>query len=62
MAHNPEPSLDDILSDPMVVALMDRDGVSRNALRILIADIRRTRRALLHVTPCGGSEGTGCSC
>jgi hypothetical protein len=62
MAHDHEPSLDDILSDPVVVALMDRDGVSRNALRILIADIRRARRALRPATGCSASEGAGCPC
>lgn len=37
---NTEPSLDDIMGDPMVRNLMARDGVAEDSLRVLIDQIR----------------------
>ena len=38
-----EPSLDEILADPMVLALMRSDGVSPSALRLLVSGFHRSR-------------------
>lgn len=35
-----EPKIDDILNDPLMGALMQRDGVSMSSLRALIEDTR----------------------
>jgi hypothetical protein len=35
-----EPSLDDVLADPIVHALMQRDGVDPHDLKALIEDVR----------------------
>ncbi|MBI3452406.1 MAG: hypothetical protein HY057_06160 [Rhodospirillales bacterium] len=48
-----EPSLDEMLDDPVVQAMMARDGVKREALVALIA-AARTRLGL--VTECGCAE------
>ena len=61
MADYREPSLEDMLADPVVLAMMNRDGVSRNALRILIADIRRARRNR-HEAAAGTAERADCAC
>ncbi|MDB5410419.1 MAG: hypothetical protein JWL84_5331 [Rhodospirillales bacterium] len=37
-----EPTLDDMLSDPTIHAVMDRDGIDAETLRALLRDIRRT--------------------
>ena len=37
---NGEPSLDEVMGDPMVLRLMARDGVAVAALRSLIAEVR----------------------
>jgi hypothetical protein len=37
---NGEPSLADLMDDPMMVRLMDRDGVARESLQSLIEDVR----------------------
>jgi hypothetical protein len=37
-----EPTLEDMLSDPIVVALMDADGVDLHELRTMLNDIGRT--------------------
>jgi hypothetical protein len=43
---NLEPSLDDVLGDPVIQALMARDGVQRAALLAMIAEARsRLRQA-----------------
>ena len=39
MVEHREPSLDEILSDPVVLAMMKRDGVERSTVQSLIADI-----------------------
>jgi hypothetical protein len=39
-----EATLDDLLAEPAVVALMDRDGVEPDAVRRLIAALRERRR------------------
>jgi hypothetical protein len=41
-----EPTLEDVLSDPMVLAVMRRDGVELETLRRVIRDIRCSQRAL----------------
>ncbi len=41
-----EPTLEDILSDPMVLALMERDGVEPDVVRRFVRDIRRSQHAL----------------
>jgi hypothetical protein len=41
-----EPTLEDLLCDPMVLALMKRDGVDPDMLRRLVRDIRRSQQAL----------------
>jgi hypothetical protein len=38
---DPEPSLDELLDDPALHALMARDGVDRPTLEAVIADARR---------------------
>jgi len=35
-----EPAIDDLLNDPLMGALMQRDGVSKSSLRALIEDTR----------------------
>ena len=44
-ANDPEPSLDELLRDPMFQGLMRSDGVSRTALLTLVAATRRRLRA-----------------
>ncbi len=39
--HDPEPRLSDLLDDPVLQALMARDGVGRPALEALIDAARR---------------------
>jgi len=41
VAGGGEPALDDMLEDPIVVALMSRDGITEHDLRRLIARSRR---------------------
>lgn len=38
---DPEPRVEELLDDPIVQALMARDGVTRPALETLIAQLRR---------------------
>jgi hypothetical protein len=40
-----EPALEDLLTDPLTVALMRRDGVSASSLRALISAARASLRA-----------------
>ena len=40
-----EPTLDDLLNDPIVQILMRRDAVERCKLEEMIARVRRNRRA-----------------
>jgi hypothetical protein len=42
--HFPEPSLAELLEDPLVQLLMASDGVKDTALRSLIQTIRHARR------------------
>ena len=42
--HNEEPSLDQILNDPIVHLLMARDGVQADTLRALLIAAARFRR------------------
>ena len=37
-----EPSLDEVLNDPVIRALMRRDGVEVESLRVLIRGLRRS--------------------
>ncbi len=39
--HDPEPRLSELLDDPVLQALMARDGIERPALEALIATTRR---------------------
>jgi hypothetical protein len=39
--RNREPSLEELLNDPMMRLIMARDGFSDDAVRTLIADIRQ---------------------
>ena len=39
-----EPTLDDILADPIFVVLMKRDGVTANQIRRLMTQLWKTRR------------------
>jgi hypothetical protein len=44
-----EPSLDDVLADPIVHALMQRDRVDPHDLKAVIEDVRRAlRRQAVH--------------
>jgi len=43
-----EPSIDDILQDPIVRLLMQRDGVSEQSLRQNLTPLNEARRALPH--------------
>jgi hypothetical protein len=38
-----EPTLDELLSDPVIVALMERDGIGANDMRELLAAIEKAR-------------------
>lgn len=38
-----EPTLGEILDDPIVQTLMERDGVHRNSLELLLSDMREKR-------------------
>jgi hypothetical protein len=40
-----EPTLDDLLSDPVIVAAMARDGTDAAALRSMLHDVDRARSA-----------------
>jgi hypothetical protein len=47
-ADDPEPALEDLLSDPVFQGLMRSDGVSHSALLTLVAATRRRlRRSVL---------------
>jgi hypothetical protein len=39
--HNREPSIDDVLSDPLIKLVMERAGLSDEGVRALIADTKR---------------------
>jgi hypothetical protein len=39
-----EPKLDDLLEDPIIDVLLQRDGVSKEYLRNLVDETRRKRR------------------
>jgi hypothetical protein len=43
MTHLREPTLDEMLADPVILAIMARDGVSQSTVRRLIAELRRAR-------------------
>ena len=45
MDHQKDPTLSEILDEPIVVALMKRDGISRECLRQLLETVRRNLRA-----------------
>lgn len=44
MEHRKDPTLSELLDDPLVAAVMRRDGVSREHLQQLMAQIRRNLR------------------
>jgi len=39
--HDAEPALDDMLNDPMTLALMASDGVAADEVKDLLVDARR---------------------
>jgi hypothetical protein len=39
-----EPTLDELLSDPVIVALMERDGIAASDLRELLAAMEKARQ------------------
>ncbi len=41
---NAEPSIDELLNDPIADLLMKRDGIAPREVRALMADARRRRR------------------
>jgi hypothetical protein len=41
---NTEPSIDELMGDPILQVLMNRDGVSPRELRVLIATVRQQQR------------------
>jgi hypothetical protein len=43
--HRPELTLDQILADPIIRAVMQRDGVSEARVRELMEGVRRSRHA-----------------
>ena len=43
--RNREPSVDEILSDPLVQLVMERDGLSDHAVRALMVDTKRRLEA-----------------
>ena len=43
--HNREPSLEDLLNDPIARAVMARDGFSAEAIRALVAETRQRLHA-----------------
>jgi hypothetical protein len=43
-----EPSLDDILSDPIVKAVIDADGVDANELNAMLRRVAHRRRSAQH--------------
>ena len=45
MDHQKDPTLSEILDEPIVVALMKRDGISRECLRQLLETVSRNLRA-----------------
>ena len=44
-ARDPEPTLNEMLSDPIVEAMMQADRVDRHALEALLSEVAQTRRA-----------------
>lgn len=45
MDHQKDPTLSEILDEPIIVALMKRDGISRECLNKLLEQVRRNLRA-----------------
>ena len=45
MTYCREPSLEDILSDPIIRAVIDADGVDANELDAMLRQVARKRRA-----------------
>ena len=44
MNYSREPSLEDILSDPIIKAVIDADGVDANELGAMLRRVANTRR------------------
>jgi hypothetical protein len=44
-ARDQDPTLNDMLSDPIVEAMMQADRVDRRALQALLREVAQTRRA-----------------
>ncbi|WP_199229517.1 hypothetical protein [Azospirillum sp. TSO22-1] len=45
MEFGKDPSLSEILDDPIVVAVMNRDGIDREHVQLLMEQMRRRLRA-----------------
>lgn len=52
-----EPSLDDLLGDEMMTAVMRSAGVDRSGLRDLLSELARRLPAERFTPPCGCSTG-----
>lgn len=45
MNHRREPTLSELLDDPIVIAMMTRDGFTREHILRLVERVRRNRQA-----------------
>ncbi|MBP2313783.1 hypothetical protein [Azospirillum soli] len=45
MDHQKDPTLFELLEEPIVIALMKRDGISRENMHQLLEQVRRNLRA-----------------
>ena len=52
-----EPKLDEVLADPVVRAVMERDGVDAEEIRDLVAHLRATRRPARFTPGCRPERG-----
>jgi hypothetical protein len=43
--HNREPSVDEMLSDPLIQLVMERDGLNDDAVRTLMVETKRRLEA-----------------
>jgi hypothetical protein len=54
--RNREPSVDEILSDPLIRLIMERDGLNDAAVRTLIADTKRRLEGFAGNKPMSDAE------
>ncbi len=59
LAATPEPTIDEILSDPIVGLILRRDGLTSRAVQMRLAQERRrlARRARLPAPAAGSTKG-----